>query len=358
MTDQLLDSTPSPEEQPRKKASLGKRIALITFSIAGLIVVGGVAVAALYLSSLSSSYEESVNVIPEDETFPEDEDRPDAPTAEDEDGEETDSEQINILLIGSDAGGGSGEDENVPWLPNAARADSIIWVHIPHERDSVQMMSIMRDTWVPIAGQGEAKINSSLSYDGPATAVATVEDLVGVPIDHVAAVDMEGFQSLVGAMDGVNVNSPQSFTSRDGYHFSSGPQHMSPSESLSFVRERQAFADGDYTRVANQQAFMQGVLSDVLNPQTLSNPARVHEMVSGFTPHMTVDSQLADSGYIADLGWNMRSIRSGDVTSFTLPNGGIGTAGSESIVIADYNAFTEAGEAMREGTFDEYAAQH
>lgn len=333
---------------------MGKRIALITLSLAGLIVVGGVAAAALYLNSLSSSYEESVNVIPEDETFPEAEDRPETPT--EDNGEE--SEQINILLIGSDAGGGSGEDENVPWLPNAARADSIIWVHIPHDRDSVQMMSIMRDTWVPIAGQGEAKINASLSYDGPATAVATVENLVGVPIDHVAAVDMEGFQGLVQAMDGVNVNSPQAFTSRDGYHYTAGDQHMSPSEALSFVRERRAFADGDYTRVANQQAFMEGVLRDVLTPQNLSNPARVHDMVSGFTPHMTVDSELSESGYVADLGWDMRSVRAGDITSFTLPNNGIGTVGSESVVLPDFDAFEEAGEAMRNGTFDEYAAQH
>ncbi|WP_258934937.1 hypothetical protein [Nesterenkonia pannonica] len=73
---------------------------------------------------------------------------------------------------------------------------------------------------------------------------------------------------------------------------------------------------------------------------------------------MTVDSELSESGYIADLGWDMRSVRAGDITSFTLPNNGIGTAGSESIVVADYDAFDEAGEAMREGTFEQYADQH
>ncbi len=89
-------------------------------------------------------------------------------------------------------------------------------------------MSIMRDTWVPIAYQSEAKINASLSYDGPETAVATLENLIGVPIDHVAAVDMEGFQGLVEAKDGVTVNSPQSFTSQDGYHFEATPRSSAP----------------------------------------------------------------------------------------------------------------------------------
>ncbi len=352
-----MDSTPAPEERGRKKSSLGRRVLLVTLSLAALVVVGGVAAVALYLGSLSSNYEESVNVLPEDQTFP-DGDRPDSPTVEDEDGDESESDQLNILLLGSDAGGGSGEDENVPWLPDAARADSIMWVHVPHDRESVQIMSIMRDTWVPIAGQSEAKINASLSYDGPETAVATLENLIGVPIDHVAAVDMEGFQGLVEGMDGVTVNSPQSFTSQDGYHFEAGSQELTSSEALSFVRERQAFSDGDYTRVANHQAFMEGVLSGVLTPQNLSNPARVHDMVTGFTPHMTVDSELSESGYVADLGWEMRSVRAGDITSFTLPNNGIGTAGSESIVVADYDAFDEAGEAMREGTFEQYADQH
>lgn len=345
------------EEAPRRSAG-GRKVTIIVLAGAGALLLIAAAVAVLYLASLRGAYQDAVNVIPEDETFPEAEDRPERPTRTDEDGDEVEDEQLNILLIGSDSGGGSGESENVPWLPNAGRADTIMWMHIPHERDSVQVMSVMRDTWVPIPGHGEAKINASMSFGGSATTVATMEELMDVRIDHVAAVDMVGFQNLVGAMEGVTVDSPVSFTSRDGHHFHGGPQSMNSTEAMSFVRERKAFDDGDFQRAANQQALMRGVLDEVLTPSTLTNPARIHSMVSTFAPHMAVDSQLSDAEYVTDLGWSMREVRGGDIDMFTIDNHGLGTAGSESIIVPDYDAFSEAGEAMREGRFDEYAAEH
>lgn len=356
MTQDLFDRFEEDEPQPKSKR--GRKIALWVLSGAAVLLVGAVAAAAFYLNSLSNAYESAVNVIDEEHTFPES-DRPEPITREDDDGEEVEDEQMNFLLIGSDTGGGSGESENVPWLPNTGRADTIIWMHVPHDRDSIQLMSIMRDTWVPIPGHGEAKINASLSLgEGSSLAIQTVEDLVGVPIDHVATVDMNGFQNLVAAMDGVTVDVPTAFTSRDGYRFEAGRQFMDSTTAMSFVRERQAFGDGDYTRVANQQAFVAGVLNEVLTPSTLGNPARVHDMVSDFAPHMVVDSQLSESGYVADMAWSMRGVRNGGIDMFTLPNLGVGTAGSESIVVADFDAFAEAGEAMREGTFDEYAERN
>ena len=340
--------------QPPKRR---RKTAIIVLAGTGALLIIAVTVAALYLSSLSGAYQESVNVIPEADTFPEDQDRPERSTTND-DGEEVEDEQLNILLIGSDSGGGSGETENVPWLPNAGRADTIMWMHIPHDRESIQVMSIMRDTWVPIPGHGEAKINASMSYGGSATTVSTLENLMGVRIDHVAAVDMVGFQNLVGAMGGVTVDSPVTFTSRDGHQFHGGPQDLSATEAMSFVRERKAFDDGDFQRVANQQALVRGVLDEVLTASTLTNPVTIHNMVSDFSPYMAVDSQLGEAEYVADFGWSMREVRGGDIDMFTIDNLGIGSAGSESIIVADHEAFAEAGEAMREGAFDEYAAQH
>ncbi|WP_166429954.1 LCP family protein [Nesterenkonia sphaerica] len=356
MTEDLFSRAGDTEpDQPRSR---GRKITIAVISGALVLLLGAAAAAAVYLNSLRGAYESSVNVIDQEDTFPEESDRPERPTRE-ENGEEVEDEQLNILLIGSDSGGGSGAEEDVAWLPNASRADTIMWLHIPHERDSIQLMSIMRDTWVPIPGHEEAKINASLSLgEGSSVAVKTVEDLVGVPVDHVATVDMIGFQNLVAEMDGVTVDVPTSFTSRDGYEFAAGPQHMDSAMAMSFVRERKSFSDGDYTRVANQQAFVNGVLDEVLTASTLTNPARIHGMVSDLAPHMAVDSDLADAGYATDIAWSLRDVRGSDIDMFTLPNHGLGTVGSESVVVADFDAFAEAGEAMRAGEFREFAAEN
>lgn len=347
-----------PEEEYGRRPAQGRRVTVFVLVGAGALLLLAATAAVLYLVSLRGAYQEAVNVIPEEETFPEEEDRPERPTRFDDNGNEVEEEQLNILLIGADANGGSGEEEDVPWLPNAGRADTIMWMHIPHERDSIQVMSIMRDTWVPIPGHGEAKINASMSLGGSAKTVSTLEELTGVRMDHVAAVDMQGFQNLVSAMDGVTVDSPVSFTSRDDYVFHEGPQEMGPSEAMSFVRERKAFDDGDFQRVANQQALVEGVLDEVMTASTLTNPVKVHSMVSDFAPNMSVDSQLSDAEYIADLAWSMREIRGGDIDVFTIDNHGLGSAGTESIIVPDFEAFEEAGQAIREGRFDEYAARH
>ena len=355
--DDVSESQFVEEEAPQRSARARKITIIVLAGAAGLLLLAATA-AILYLVSLRGAYQDAVNVIPDNETFPEEQERPERSTTTNDDGEEVDDEQVNILLIGSDSGGGSGEEENVPWLPNSGRADTIMWMHIPDDRDSVQVMSIMRDTWVPIPGHGEAKINASMSFGGSATTVATLEQLMDVRIDHVAAVDMVGFQDLVGTMGGVTVESPVSFTSRDGYQFHGGPQQLDASEAMSFVRERQAFDDGDFQRVANQQALVQGVLNEVMTASTLTNPVTIHNMVSDFAPNMAVDSQLGDAEFVADFGWSMREVRGGDIDMFTIDNLGLGTANSESIIVPDYDAFSEAGEAMREGRFDEYAAQH
>src|SRR5699024_5579729 len=109
--------------------------------------------------------------------------------AEEERPEET--EATNILLLGTDAGGGSGEDEDLPRVPGGGRSDTMMLVHIPEDHDSVQVISIPRDLWVEVPGFGMHKVNAGLSLggeEGPLLARATVEELLDTRIDHIAAI--------------------------------------------------------------------------------------------------------------------------------------------------------------------------
>lgn len=334
------------EAQARPKSRRRGRKAVFIVMASMVVLVGGALVAALlYLNSLGSAYEDQVQTFDPEETFPEESERP----AKDED-----DESLNILLLGADSGGGSGEDENLPMVPGGARSDTMMLVHIPGDRESMQVMSIMRDTWVPIPGHGHAKINAALTLGGIPLTIQTVESLLDTRIDHVASIDLAGFQGLVDAMGGVTVDSPEAFTSAAGYSFSAGEQHMDSEQAMAFVRERKSFGDGDYTRVRNQQVFIRGVLDGILSPSTLTNPARIHEMVETFSPYLVVDSEL-DSSTVGSLGWELRGAREGGIDMFTMPNLGIGTsADGQSIVIHDEQAAAEISEALRNDEFLEY----
>lgn len=345
MTQDLFHEDDEAEARPKPRRRGRKVVFIVMASM--VVLVGGALIAALmYLNSLGNAYEDQVQTFEPEQTFPEESERP----AKDED-----DESLNILLLGADSGGGSGEDEDLPMVPGGARSDTMMLVHIPGDRESMQIMSIMRDTWVPIPGHGQAKINAALTLgEGTALTVQTVESLLDTRIDHVASVDLVGFQGLVEAMGGVTVDSPEAFTSAGGYSFSQGPQHMDSDQAMAFVRERRAFGDGDYTRVRNQQVFMRSVLDGILSPSTLSNPARVHDMVETFSPYLVVDQDL-DSSAVGSLGWELRNVSEGGIDMLTMPNLGIGTsADGQSIVIHDEQAAVEIGEALRNDEFQEY----
>lgn len=324
----------------------GRKAVVIILSSLVVLVVGGLVAALMYLNSLGNTFDESVQTFPEDDTFPEESERPER---------DEDDESLNILLLGADSGGdGSGETEDLPQVPNSGRSDTIMLLHVPEDRDSVQVMSIMRDLWVEIPGHGEHKINAALSLGGIGLTVHTIESMFDSRIDHVAAVDLEGFEGLVDAMDGVTVDSPEAFTAREGTDFAAGPQQMDGGTALTFVRERQAFTDGDYTRVRNQQAFVNGVLSEMLSPSNLTSPGRVQDMVEEFSPFITVDDTL-DSSTLGSMAWSMRDVRGSNIDMFTLPTGGLGrSSDGQSIVLRDDAAIAEIGSALQEDTLEDY----
>lgn len=298
--------------------------------------------AAVYSLSLARTF--NANRVVLDDTFPEDESRPPTPEPD-----SPSADAYNILLLGSDTRGTIGSDiDNV----SGSRADTIMVVHIPSDRESVQVMSIMRDNWVPIEGHGYAKINAALAYGGVPLMISTVENFVGARIDHIAVIDFEGFQGLTDALGGVTVDNSQAF-SADGYQFGEGKQQLNGKEALAFVRERHAFADGDYQRARNQQTYLRGVISKTLSKGTLVNPKKVYDVVDAISPFLAVDSGL-DAQYIGGLAVDMRDIRSGDIRFFTSPTLGTGTEGAQSVVRPDWDRIDEVRQHFQDDDLSEY----
>src|SRR4029077_11604164 len=67
------------------------------------------------------------------------------------------------------------------------------------------MVSIPRDSYVPIPGYGEDKINAAFAAGGAQLLAQTVERATGIRLDHYAEIGFDGFAVLVDAVGGVTM---------------------------------------------------------------------------------------------------------------------------------------------------------
>ena len=240
----------------------------------------------------------------------------------------------NILLLGTDTRGQIGTS-----IESAAggRSDTMMVVHIPADRSSIQVMSIMRDSWVDIPGFGENKVNAAMALGGIPLTVQTVEQIISARIDHVAVIDFDGFKELTNSLGGVEVNNPIGFDSyhMPGHFFAQGPLVLSGAEALAFVRERYAFIDGDYQRVRNQQLFLQAVVNTFISKDVLSDPSKLNSSISQLGKMMAVDHGL-DFGSITQKALELKGVTPDAITYFTLPSTGTGMVGDQSVVFVNW----------------------
>ncbi|MEX2441484.1 MAG: LCP family protein, partial [Pontimonas sp.] len=284
--------------------------------ISPLVVVALVAGGLFYLQSSVTNTLDDSEVI--DEAFPTDDTRP-APGAEG---------TVTFLLLGSDSREGLPEDLEAI---EGNRSDAIIVARINAERDHIALMSIMRDSWVEIPGRGENKINAALSLGGVKLAVETVENLLDTRIDHIAIVDFEGFSALTDTLGGVTVVNERAFSPSElpEAFFPAGQVLLGGEEALAYVRERASFGDGDFQRVRNQQAYLRGLATGLLEDVSLTDPAMVLDVVESIAPYLQRDPGLT-SGVITGVAGSLAGLEAANLDSFTAPTTGTGTIGGQS----------------------------
>jgi LCP family protein required for cell wall assembly len=330
---------------PARSKRRGWRVGLIAIGALVLLVAGG---AGIFAWSLSSTFDNQTTKLPD--VFPAEESGRPATLEGDA------AKSQNILLLGSDTRGAN--DGSIADL-TGQRSDTIMVVHVPADRENIYVMSILRDSWLEIPGEGEAKINAALSLGGVPLAVQTIEGLLGARIDHVAIVDFAGFKGVTNALGGVDIDNPIAFDSSHlkGHYFPEGPQRVNGTEALAFVRERYAFADGDFQRARNQQVFVKAVLGKALSADTLTNPGKISALIGAVAPFLAVDDGL-NAAYAAGLGVELRDVRVGDVTFFTLPTTGTGTSpDGQSIVVIDQERLAAVQQAFQTDSLDAYQAE-
>jgi LCP family protein required for cell wall assembly len=126
----------------------------------------------------------------------------------------------NILILGGDRRGKTQHNANGTEGQGPPRADTIMVVHA--SLTSFHKLSIPRDSYAAIPNCGSQKINASLACNtqspngNPAETIKTVENFLGIDINHIVIVDFDGFAEFINTLGGVTINVPDTNGKKDG----------------------------------------------------------------------------------------------------------------------------------------------
>ncbi|MGQ4618317.1 LCP family glycopolymer transferase [Nocardia sp. R7R-8] len=246
-----------------------------------------------------------------------------------------DTPGTNWLLVGSDGRGGlTPEQENelaTGGEVGPERTDTIMLVHVP-ESGRTTLVSLPRDSYVSIPGQGKDKLNAAFAIGGPALLVQTVEIATGLRIDHYAQIGFGGFASVVDTLGGIDVCVPKPIDDPlAGINLPAGCQRLNGPQALGFVRSR-ATALADLDRMNNQRIFMAALLKKATSGATLANPFKLWPLATD-----TAESLKVDNGdHIWNLGGLAWALR-GDTVATAVPVGGFEDTDSGNVLLWDKN---------------------
>jgi LCP family protein required for cell wall assembly len=188
---------------------------------------------------------------------------------------------FTMLLLGTDNRGQAGD----------SRTDSIIFARVDPATKRVWLLSLPRDTKAEIPGYGVAKLNKAYALGGAALTIDTVEQLLGVPVNHYMEVNVNGFKRIVEVLGGVwvdvdvEIDDPKAAAANPGHegqHIQAGYQKLTPAEALVYVRSR-AFPDADFTRMRHQQTFFKAIAKQSTAFANVFKLPRLVREVSRFT---------------------------------------------------------------------------
>lgn len=240
---------------------------------------------------------------------------------------------VNILLMGADNEQRLVDKPTVSelladgeWDAGTYNSDTMMVVHIPADRKAAYVVSVPRDSYVPIyddegVEHGESKINTAFREYGPFGALRTIEQLSGVRIDHLAVIDYRGFNELTEAIGGVEVYIPETFEdTQQGVTWEEGTNHLEGERALQYVRTRHGLEGGDFQRIDRQQNFLRAVLRKTLADGTIGDPLKLSNVLSAVRNHLTVDDSWS-TGALRSLALSLRGIDASKVRFMTLPLG-------------------------------------
>ena len=194
------------------------------------------------------------------------------------------TEPFTILLMGIDS-----TEETL--AKNAiANGDTLILITFNPKTLNATMISIPRDSYVPIAcwsGRPENKITHAAAY-GNDCMINTIQNYFDVNIDYYAKINFKGLVKLVNAVDGVEVDVPKRLCTDDSGRMKEvciepGRQVLMGEEALVYARNRKQLADGTFGRDAHQQEIIKALINKM---KTIRDVSKFMEILNAFSDNL------------------------------------------------------------------------
>lgn len=292
---------------------------------------------------------------------------------------------LNLLLIGSDSRTKHkpASGDNPADGPQDGRSDVMLLVHIPKSTDRAYVISIPRDTYLPIATSDGAqgarnKVNAAFAWGGAPRLVQTLNAFTGDTIDYPIIVDFAGIRKLTELVGGVDVVVDK--TSTDTYRylpsdtpyptapckdpegkarrcivFNAGKVHLDGKLAEYYVRQRRGLPNDDFDRAKRHQQYLRALTAKLASTDLLTDPIKFDRVIRTALSILTVDTSMP----VQRLAFTLRNLRTDDLTFMTLPiaeNRNVPGVGA--VMVPNAAQCRKLFTALRNDTMDRYLRDH
>lgn len=228
----------------------------------------------------------------------------------------------NYLLVGSDSREGLSKAQNRKLgtggvTVDGGRTDTIMVLHTG--AGPSLLLSVPRDSLVPIPGHGTTKINAAFVYGGPKLLVQTVEQSTGLHIDDYVEIGLGGFVNAIDAIGGVEICPRRNINDRRAnLHIKKGCQTVNGATALGWARSRHAFALGDIERAEHQRQVVNAIGAGVKSPWTVLFPWRYLAVNKAVTTSLRVNKGMSLFSAV-NFAWAMGRVNGKSGLTCTMP---------------------------------------
>ena len=184
------------------------------------------------------------------------------------------------------------------WLPGHQQSDTMMLIQLPADHKTAYVISIPGNSWVTVPAHGQQKLSTAFLDGGPPLLAETVESLTGVRVDHFAALNFEGFETMTNALGGV--------------------RNLTGEQALQLVTQRSGLPGDEIVRIQRQQELLRALTAKAVSGGTILNPLKLNAFLEALTKSISVDSSVT-GGRLRGLVLSLSGLRTGNIRFLTAP---------------------------------------